>query len=139
MSSIPEAIFFLDRAKPTGLQAQIRETLVSGILSGRLVPAANLPSTRKLADYLGVSRITVTLAYQELASQGYIEASPRSGYRVCNSAPIARLRASDLLPGGDGLDWESRLRRRYSLAKRISKPLEWRRFPYPFLYGQMDM
>lgn len=120
------------------MQAQIRETLVSGILSGRVLPGARLPSTRKLADYLKVSRITVTLAYQELASQGYIEVAARSVYRVSNSAPIARLRAAESAPGTESIDWQARLGSRFSIAKQVRKPLDWRRYPYPFLYGQMD-
>lgn len=120
------------------MQAQIRETLVSGILSGRVVPGARLPSTRKLATYLKVSRITVTLAYQELASQGYIEVTARSVYRVSDSAPVARLRAAESAQNTEGIDWAARLKSRFSIAKPIRKPLDWRRYPYPFLYGQMD-
>ena len=63
VATISEGVFFLDRQRPVGLQAQLRETLVSGILSGRLVPGTRLPSTRRLASYLNISRITVTLAY----------------------------------------------------------------------------
>ena len=69
MARISEAIFFVDRGAPTGLQSQIRETLVSGILSGRLIPGARLPSSRRLASYLGIARITVT----QTAAQGFAE------------------------------------------------------------------
>lgn len=134
-----EAIFFLDKTSRGGLQAQIRETLVSGILSGRLLPGARLPSTRKLAEYLKISRITVTLAYQELASQGYIEVTARSVYRVSDSAPVARLRAQEHIESEGAVDWQARLKSRFSIAKTIRKPLDWRRYPFPFLYGQMDM
>lgn len=136
--TISEAIFFVEKGGPTGLQAQIRETLVSGILSGRLLPGARLPSTRKLADYLNISRITVTLAYQELAAEGYIESEARSAYLVSDSAPVARLRASQEAAGQSTVDWNAKLKPRFSIAKPIRKPLDWRRYPYPFLYGQMD-
>lgn len=138
-TTIAEAIFFLDRSSPIGLQAQIRETLVSGILSGRLLPGARLPSTRKLADYLNISRITVTLAYQELAAEGYIEAAARSAYSVSDSAPVARLRAAESAAAPNLVDWETKLKARFSIAKPIRKPLDWRRYPFPFLYGQMDL
>jgi GntR family transcriptional regulator/MocR family aminotransferase len=137
-SSVSEAIFFLDRSSRTGLQAQIRETLVSGILSGRLVPGSRLPSTRRLADYLKISRITVTLAYQELASQGYVEVSARRVYRVSESAPVARLRAADARQSPEGIDWGSRLKSHFAISKPVRKPLDWRGYPYPFVYGQMD-
>lgn len=137
-ATVSETIFFLDRTSRIGLQAQIRETLVSAVLSARLQPGAQLPSTRKLADYLNISRITVTLAYQELASQGYVEAASRSSYRVAGNPPTSRLEAAAADAGSDEIDWSSKLRKSFIVAKQIRKPLDWRRYPYPFLYGQMD-
>lgn len=138
MTRVSEAIFFLSEGEGRGLQAQIRETLVSGILSGQIPPGARLPSTRRLAGYLGISRITVTMAYQSLVAQGYVETAARSAYSVSGSAPVSRLRASKEVGAGDRIDWAARLKPRYSLVRRIMKPLDWRRYPYPFLYGQMD-
>jgi GntR family transcriptional regulator / MocR family aminotransferase len=135
--AISETIFFLDRSRRTGLQAQIRETVVSAVLSRRLPADARLPSTRKLADYLNISRITVTLAYQELAAQGYLEAAGRSAYRVAGSPPLTGLEAGEPSREG-GVDWSAKLRSSFSIARTIRKPLDWRRYPYPFLYGQMD-
>ncbi len=97
--SVPETIFFIDRASRTSLQAQIRETVVSAVLSGRLPPGALLPSTRKLASYLNISRLTVTLAYQELATQGYLDAADRSSYRVADKPPFNVLDADVASPG----------------------------------------
>ncbi len=135
--SVPETIFFIDRASRAGLQSQIRETLVSAILSGRLFPGARLPSTRRLADYLNISRITVTLAYQELASQGYLEAKGRSAFLVAGAPPLTGLETSEPADGGT-VDWQGKIRASFSIAKPIRKPLDWRRYPFPFLYGQMD-
>lgn len=137
-STVSETIFFLDRSSRVGLQAQIREIVVSAVLSGRLHPGAQLPSTRKLADYLNISRITVTLAYQELASQGYVEAASRSSYRVAGNPPTSGLEAASPHAGTDVVDWSSKLRSTFIVAKQMRKPLDWRRYPYPFLYGQMD-
>jgi GntR family transcriptional regulator/MocR family aminotransferase len=137
MRTVSEGIFHIDRDRDRGLQAQVRESVVAGVVGGRILPGARLPSTRKLAEYLGVSRLTVSLAYQELVSLGYLEASERSGYRISAAAPVARLRAA-ARDGGAGLDWSARLRR-FSIAKRIRKPLDWRSYRYPFLYGQTDM
>lgn len=137
MPTVSEGMFHIDRSAERGLQAQVRESVVAGVLGGRLLPGARLPSTRRLADYLGVSRLTVSLAYQELVSQGYLESSERSGYRIAAAAPVARLRASVRGDEG-GLDWGTRLRP-FSIAKRIRKPLDWRSYPFPFLYGQTDM
>ncbi|GEP57514.1 GntR family transcriptional regulator [Reyranella soli] len=46
-----------------------------------------MPSTRGLAQELGVSRITVALAYDQLASEGYMEARRGSGMYVCSTLP----------------------------------------------------
>ncbi|GAA2839846.1 GntR family transcriptional regulator [Aminobacter aminovorans] len=137
-ATVSETIFFLDRASRIGLQAQIRETVVSAVLSGRLQPGAQLPSTRKLAEYLNISRITVTLAYQELASQGYVETASRSAYRVAGNPPTTVLEAAVSGGGADEIDWSTKLRSSFIVAKQMRKPLDWRRYPYPFLYGQMD-
>lgn len=136
--TVSETVFFLDTASRVGLQAQIRETVVSAVLAGRIQPGAQLPSTRKLADYLNISRITVTLAYQELASQGYVEAASRSAYRVAGNPPTNALAANAPEAGGDAIDWSTKLRSSFIVAKQMRKPLDWRRYPYPFLYGQMD-
>ena len=55
------------------LQGQIQEMLVSAILGGQLKPGAPVPSSRELAFELGVGRITVVLAYQQLADEGYLD------------------------------------------------------------------
>lgn len=137
-ATVSETVFFLDRDSRIGLQAQIRETIVSAVLAGRIQPAAQLPSTRKLASYLNISRITVTLAYQELASQGYVEAASRSAWRVAGNPPISLPEPTVLEPGACSIDWQAKLSPSFIVAKQMRKPLDWRRYPYPFLYGQMD-
>ena len=137
-ATVSETVFFLDRDSRIGLQAQIRETIVSAVLAGRIQPAAQLPSTRKLASYLNISRITVTLAYQELASQGYVEAASRSAWRVAGNPPISLPEPTVLEPGAGSIDWQAKLSPSFIVAKQMRKPLDWRRYPYPFLYGQMD-
>ncbi len=138
MEAVSPAIFFIDAARQTGLQAQIRETVVSAILSGAVLAGARMPSTRGLADYLKLSRLTVTLAYQELVSQGYLEVRARSAYHVAAAPPVNRP-DEDLPHGPDAaVDWTSKLRYGFNIAKTIRKPLDWRSYRYPFLYGQMD-
>lgn len=136
--SISEAIFFLDPSSRMGLQAQIREVVVSAVVSGRLLPGARLPSTRKLAHYLNVSRITVTLAFQELASQGYLDVADRSAYRIAENPPSSRLDLASEAVSQAAIDWEERLKPSVPVNRAIRKPLDWRHYRYPFLYGQMD-
>lgn len=50
------------------------------IASGTLEPGTRLPSIRRCADSLGLSRTTVENAYLMLAAEGYVVAKPQSGY-----------------------------------------------------------
>lgn len=61
---------------------QILEQVRQRIESRVLRPGDKLPSTRKLADSLGVHRSTVALAYQELWALGFLDLSPGSRPRV---------------------------------------------------------
>ena len=66
--AIPVENFFLDNTTQGTLQTRVQQMIASGILSGRFERGEKLPSTRKLAHHLGVSRITVSLAFTELQS-----------------------------------------------------------------------
>ena len=72
-------LIHLRRGEYASLQTQIREALVSAILDRNLDLAEPIPSTRKMAKSLGVSRNTVVLAYQGLLDDGYLVARERSG------------------------------------------------------------
>ena len=52
------------------------------ITEGELVEGEKLPSERALAANLQISRNTVTLAYEQLYAEGYVEVRPQSGYYV---------------------------------------------------------
>ncbi len=67
----------------TCLYEQIYEHIRQEIKEGRLLGGERLPSTRSMAEYLQVSRSTVEYAYEQLLSEGYIEARPCKGYFVC--------------------------------------------------------
>ena len=60
---------------------QILGQIRNGIETGVLRPGDRLPSTRQLADRLGVHRSTVAIAYQELWALGFVDLSP--GSRPC--------------------------------------------------------
>ena len=136
---VPEELFFLDRSMDRTLQAQIREAIVSAVVEGRMLTGARLPSTRKLARHLTVSRLTVTLAYQELVSQGYLATSPRSGYIVSDAAPRPQIGGGSHRRATAAIDWDAKLAGNVMDRRQIEKPLDWRSFPFPFIYGQMDM
>ena len=86
----------LDSNSDIPLYQQIERYLRENILSGTLAEGTRLPSTRELAQELGVSRITVKNAYAELESDGLLTSYPGSGTYV---APLPGLgRVSDTAP-----------------------------------------
>lgn len=139
VTKIPPEVFFLDRTANRPLQAQIRETVVAAILSEHILPGARMPSTRKLAKHLGVARMTITLAYQELVSQGYLATLARSAYVVAEAD--TKMQDSQQVspePPPQSADWGRILSSSLSRRRRIVKPHDWKSQPYPFAYGQMD-
>jgi GntR family transcriptional regulator / MocR family aminotransferase len=61
---------------------QVYERLHSAITSGTLRPGERLPSVRSLASQLATARGTIDVAYELLASQGYIVCRGAAGTRV---------------------------------------------------------
>ena len=123
------------------LQAQIREMLVAAILDGNIPVGVALPSTRVLAGQLGVARNTVALAYELLVDEGYLLTRSRSGHYVNAEILAGRAGAPRApRPGGEAplAAWGPRLRGAVSSQRNIAKPRDWQRYPYPFLYGQID-
>lgn len=66
----------------TPLYEQLYEYIRGEIRDGHIASGEKLPSTRALSRHLEVSRSTVELAYEQLLSEGYIEARPYRGYYV---------------------------------------------------------
>jgi GntR family transcriptional regulator/MocR family aminotransferase len=64
------------------LGTQIQEQLRTAIRDRRLGAGERLPSSRRLAELLGVSRGTVVDAYAQLWAEGYLESTVGSGTRV---------------------------------------------------------
>lgn len=56
------------------------------ITAGRLAEGTKMPSIRRCAQQLGLSRTTIETAYLCLASDGYIISRPQSGYYVTGRA-----------------------------------------------------
>jgi GntR family transcriptional regulator/MocR family aminotransferase len=136
--AISEDTFFLDPGFAGTLQQQIQSMVAEGILSGRFRPGEKLPSTRGLAQHLGVSRITVTLAYTELQADDYVSAKGRSGYYVSENAPRPRLVSRSVTKKADKVEWDQVIQRPKTGARLLDKPEDWQSFRYPFIYGQAD-
>jgi len=135
--ALPVETFFLSPDAQGTLQSQIQQMIAQGILSGRFQRGEKLPSTRKLALHLGVSRITVTIAYTELLANDYLSSKGRSGYFVSDNAPSP----PKFLPNPDthdAVDWTRAIGQRFSGGVTPSKPQDWSQYRYPFVYGQAD-
>lgn len=129
--------FFLSPDAQGTLQAQIQQMIAGGILSGRFHVGEKLPSSRKLALHLGISRITVTLAYTELLANDYLTSRGRSGYFVSENAPVP---PSYTPPekSEDTVDWSKALARTFTGGDTPRKPQDWSDYRFPFIYGQAD-
>lgn len=78
-------LLHLDSSGP--LYRRIYDALRTKILGGDLPAGTPLPGTRTLARDLGVSRIVVLAAFEQLAAEGYIESAVGSGSRVALQVP----------------------------------------------------
>lgn len=85
----------LDAKSGTTLQTQVFEQIRRMILTSRLKPGMALPPSRQIAEKLKVSRNTITLAYDRLVAEGYVESRGTAGTFVNRVLP-------GLLKGGMG-------------------------------------
>lgn len=106
----------LDHGSPKPKQAQIVEQVRAKIQSRLLCPGERLPSTRNLAQTLGIHRSTVAVAYQELWALGFIDISPGARPRVrermqlvtpANRAEKALINWSQLASRGANAIWQA--------------------------------
>ena len=81
----------IDNQSRLPLYEQIYQYMKEEIQSGRIPAGSRLPSTRILAENLKVSRSTTQMAYEQLLSEGYIEALPCKGYFVCRIEELVRV------------------------------------------------
>lgn len=114
------ALIYLDPSSPLSRQNQIREQLVGLIVSGAVAPGTRLPSTRGLADQLGVSRTTVVLAYQQLLAEGFLVTRQRSGI-YANPAMLGERCGGENNGAPRRVDWRHRLRGGSSIP--VSRPV----------------
>ncbi|MBG6092735.1 PLP-dependent aminotransferase family protein [Actinomadura viridis] len=79
---VHDLLLGLERTGATPMHRQIETALRDGIRAGRLRTGTSLPSSRRLATELGVSRGVVVEAYNQLAAEGYLVSTPGSYTRV---------------------------------------------------------
>lgn len=130
----------VDPTSSLSLQAQLRTRIVEAINKGALQSGAKLPSSRKLADELGVGRNTVFLAYQQLIVEGHLTARERSGVFVADRLPIAL--SGDFVAGREERPSRSISGERIQISVPESEsyrfPPDWQKYRYPFIEGRYD-
>ena len=81
----------IERGTSEPIYRQIDASLRRLILEGNLQPGQKLPSTRELADELGVSRITVKSVYEQLATEGFVRSKTGAGTFVAEGLDVKAL------------------------------------------------
>lgn len=84
------AVIAVDRRSQKPLHRQVYEGYRDAIIERRLHPGQRLPSTRSLAAELGISRVPVISAFEQLLTEGYIESRVGSGSFVARALPEPR-------------------------------------------------
>ena len=122
------------------LQQRIGGMLRRAVLERAIPLDAPLPSTRELAAELGVARATVALAYERLQIEGAIESRERRGFFVTAAFAVQRaeFHESDQLSLLPPPDWSRHFRELDVGYRPVKNPVDWYRYRYPFVYGQID-
>ncbi len=101
-------VFTLDPKSSSPAYLQIRDRIVELVDEGSLKPHDRLPTTRALADSIGVHRSTVVRAYDEIRALGYLESRPGSYSTIRRRARIpATTGIHDDRARRDLLDWSA--------------------------------
>ena len=123
-------------AKQRGpLFRQVYAGLREAILSGTIAGGEQLPSTRHLAEQLGISRTVVLLAYEHLLAEGFVEGRHGSGTFVSQGLAGSKSRSEEYQA-------KLRLSRFGRSAATSSVSLTARRTPalrFDFAYGRSDV
>jgi GntR family transcriptional regulator / MocR family aminotransferase len=119
-----DLVITLDNQSSLPLYRQLYEALRTAILRGQLPPKQRLPSTRLLAKSLGISRTTVTLCYEQLLNEGYLQTAIGSGTYVCAHLPDDLLNAAPVtVPEAIAHPAVSWSKYGHTLSQLIDKPL----------------
>ena len=79
---------FVDPTRPRALSRSLYDQIRAAIGSGRLLPGERLPSSRRLADDLGVARQTIATVYGRLAAEGHVVGRGAAGTFVADEIDV---------------------------------------------------
>jgi len=137
--AMPFHLFHLEPDSGRSLQSQLHAQLTAAIMNGNIPLDMSLPSSRKLASVLGISRNTVIRVYERMLGDGVILSRERSGYYVNPEYQPQAVPAPCMTQGDDQVNWDRFLPEdRPSEQRNIVKQRHWQRYEWPFVYGQFD-
>ena len=119
----------------TTIQAALRQSIITAIADGRLAPGQRMPPSRALAEQMGVARNTVIAVYDDLVARGFLVSIERRGYFVGDGAEAAAPDDGPAAVAG-AVDWSRHLALSTAGWRNITKPADWQRYPYPFIYAR---
>jgi Bacterial regulatory proteins, gntR family len=126
----------LERGDSAPLTRQLYEQLRSAIAHGRLRHGYRLPSSRMVAEHLGVSRNTVAAAVDQLANEGYLDVA--RGRRPSIAAGLVLLSISDAAGRQAGPAARQRLSRWARSIGQSDWPFTSEGVARPFVLGLAD-
>lgn len=137
----PNDLALVQAPPGTPLHLRVRRTVEGFIASGVWPTDTRIPSSRQLAELLGVSRTTVQVAYTGLLDDGFVVAKPRSGFFVNHQvSPIAvdLMSSSGVHAGRAEIDWVELASSPSPELPELEREPRWWTFDYPFVTGQHD-
>ncbi len=105
-------VFNIDRDSSTPIFRQLMSNIIVLIDNGSMKEGERLPSTRSMAENLGVSRTTICSAFDELIAQGYLESRPGSYTTVRKRSHSSESTSKDR---GSLIDWAKRTNKHSNL------------------------
>ena len=125
----------------TPLHLRVRRTVEGFIASGIWPTGTRIPSSRQIAELLGVSRTTVQVAYTGLLDDGFIVAKPRSGFFVhhqISAVALDEATSSGVHADRTAIDWVQLASSTAPVLPELDREPRWWTFDYPFVTGQHD-
>ena len=92
-------LLHISRDHPTPIPAQIAAGIRDAVATGALSPNDAIPSTRALAEQLGVSRGSVVTAYDQLEGEGYLLSRQGAPTRIHPELAVAPVHENDVSTG----------------------------------------
>jgi GntR family transcriptional regulator/MocR family aminotransferase len=90
-------VIAVDRRARLPLHQQLYDAFKKAILGGEVLAGQQVPSSRELAEVLGISRIPILNAYGQLLAEGYLETRVGAGTFVAESLKREQ-RAAEKMP-----------------------------------------